>query len=140
VGAAEMEVGVDYRAKEREIDHTYYGFEAEDEGDPVAYELDTTIGSLIEETRVDPYLMVSGQSGALAWEAGVRYETTRSDIESTQDGEPARVSKDYDELLPSLHLKWDIGEGNRISFSAARSLRRPNFDHVIPALLNEEYG
>lgn len=140
VGAAEMEVGVDYRAKERDIDHTYYAFEAEDEGDPVAYELDTTIGSLIEETRVDPYLMVSGQSGALAWEAGVRYETTRSDIESTQDGESVRVSKDYDKLLPSLHLKWDIGEANRISFSAARSLRRPNFDHVIPALLNEEYG
>ena len=140
LGTAEMEFGVDYRAKERDIDHSYYEFEAEVEGDPVVYEPDTVIGSLIEETRVDPYLMFSGHGGAFAWEAGVRYEDTRSDIESSQDGEAARVSKDYAELLPSLHLKWDVGEASRISFSAARSLRRPNFNHVIPALLNEEYG
>ncbi|MGY0558792.1 TonB-dependent receptor plug domain-containing protein [Lysobacter sp. A421] len=140
VGATEMEFGVDYRAKERDINHSYYEFAAEAEGDPVVYEPDTVIGSLIEETRVDPYLMFSGDAGALAWEAGLRYEDTRSDIESSQDGESVRVSRDYGELLPSLHLKWDIGEANRISFSAARSLRRPNFNHVIPALLSEEYG
>src|SRR3546814_10587474 len=60
LGAARMEFGIDYRTKKREIDHTYYEFAAENEGDPVAYELDTTIGSLIEETRIDPYLMFSG--------------------------------------------------------------------------------
>ncbi|MGH8084072.1 MAG: TonB-dependent receptor plug domain-containing protein [Lysobacter sp.] len=140
LGATEMEFGVDYRAKERDINHSYFEFAAEAEGDPVVYAPDTVIGSLIEETRVDPYLMFSGDGDAFSWEAGLRYETTGSDIESSQDDESVRVSKDYNVLLPSLHLKWDIGEASRISFSAARSLRRPNFNHVIPALLNEEYG
>jgi outer membrane receptor protein involved in Fe transport len=140
VGAAEMEFGVDYRAKKRDIRHAYFEFEAEAEDDPVIYAPDTVVTSLIEETRVDPYLMFSGKTGALAWEAGLRYETTRSDIESGQDGESIDASKDYDMLLPSLHLKWDIGEANRINFSLARSLRRPNFNHVIPALLQEEFG
>lgn len=140
VGAAEMEFGVDYRTKERDITHTYFEFEAEAEGDPVVYEPDTVVTSLIEETRIDPYLMFTGRTGALAWEAGLRYETTDSDIESGQDGESIDASKSYNELLPSLHLKWDIGEDGRISLSLARSLRRPNFNHIIPALLQEEFG
>jgi TonB-dependent receptor len=135
-----MEFGVDYRTKKRDINHAYYEFAADEEGDPVVYELDTRIGSLIEETRIDPYLMFSGTAGTLAWEAGLRYETTDSDIESSQDGDVIRVSKDYGELLPSLHLKWDLTEADRISLSLARSIKRPNFNELIPALLDGEYG
>src|SRR3546814_6486161 len=124
-----MEFGINYRTKNREINHTYYEFTAENEGDPVAYELDTTIGSLIEETRIDPYLMFSGDLGVMAWEAGLRYETTDSDIESSQDGEAIRVSKDYNELLPSLHLKWDLTDADRISLSLAGSIKRRSEEH-----------
>lgn len=140
LGTTEMEFGVDYRGKKREIDHAYYEFAAENEGDPVVYAPDTTIGSLIEETRIDPYLMFSGDAGVLAWEAGLRYETTDSDIESSQDGEAIRVSKDYDVLLPSLHLKWDLTDADRVSLSLARSLKRPNFNELVPAVLDGEYG
>jgi len=140
IGAARMEFGVDYRAKKRQIDHVYYEFAAGNEGDPVAYEPDTAIGSLIEETRIDPYLMFSGNAGMLAWEAGLRYETTDSDVESCQDGGWTRVSKDYSELLPSLHLKWDLTDADRISLSLARSIKRPDFNALIPALLDGEYG
>src|SRR5690606_22022153 len=101
IGGAQMEFGIDYRTKKRDIRHDYYEFAAENEGDPVAYELDTTVGSLIKETRLDPYLMFSGNAGVMAWEAGLRYETTDSDVGSSQDGDSIRVSKDYNELLPS---------------------------------------
>src|SRR3546814_821872 len=124
-----MEFGLDYRTKKREIDHTYYEFAADNEGDAVVYELDTTIGSLIEETRIDPYLMFSGDLGVMAWEAGLRYETTDSDIESSQDGEAIRVSKDYNELLPSLHLKWDLTDADRISLSLDGSIKRRSEEH-----------
>jgi outer membrane receptor protein involved in Fe transport len=140
VGFADLEVGVDYRSKEREIDHAYYEFEAENEGDSVVYQPDTVVGSLIEETRIDPYVMLSGNSGTLAWEAGLRYETTDSDVESSQDGDVVRVAKDYGELLPSLHLKWDLTDADRISLSLARSLKRANFNEMIPAVLDGEYG
>ena len=140
LGGARMEFGVDYRTKEREVDHAYYEFAAENEGDPVVYAPDTLVGSLIEETRIDPYLMFSGNAGVLAWEAGLRYESTDSDVESSQDGDTIRVSRDYSELLPSLHLKWDLTDVDRISLSLARSLKRPDFNALIPARLDGEYG
>ncbi|MEO6519526.1 MAG: TonB-dependent receptor [Pseudoxanthomonas sp.] len=141
VGTAEMEFGVEYRSKRRDIVYTYYAWEGAEEGDRVAYELDGTIGSLIEETRVDPYLMISGRGKVLSWEAGLRYETTTSDIRYSGDGDAEGLaSKEYNQLLPSLHLKWDLGEADRISLSLASSVKRPNFNELIPALLDGEYG
>ena len=141
VGASELEFGVDYRRKKRDITYTNYEWEAEDEGDPVVYELDGSVGSLIEETRVDPYVMLSGKGEVFSWEAGLRYETTKSDITYREDGEDqGSFSNDYNELLPSLHLKWDLTEADRISLSLAKSVKRPNFNELIPALLDGEYG
>ena len=139
--STELEFGVDYRRKKRDITYTNFAWEADNEGDPVVYELDGSIGSLIEETRVDPYVMVSGKRGALAWEAGLRYETTKSDIRYREDGETeGSANRDYNSLLPSLHLKWDLDDTTRINFSLAKSVKRPNFNEVVPALLDGEYG
>src|SRR5690606_34410456 len=85
--------------------------------------------------------MFSGASGILAWEAGLRLETTKSDIRFVEDGEvEGSASKDYNELLPSLHLKWDLTDADRVSLSLARSLKRPNFNELVPAVLDGEYG
>ena len=141
IGSAELQFGVDWRSKKRDITYTNFEWEADNEGDPVVYELDGSIGSLIEETRVDPYVMVSGKRGAFAWEAGLRYETTRSDIRYREDGEDeGSADRDYNSLLPSLHLKWDLDEATRINFSLAKSVKRPNFNELVPALLDGEYG
>ena len=140
-GAIEMEFGMDYHRKKRDIAHTSYEWEADNEGDPVVYELDGVIASVIEEKRLDPYLMFSGQRGILSWEAGVRYETTKSDIRYVEDGEvEGAANHDTRELLPSLHLKWDVTDADRISLSLARTVKRPNFNELIPALLDGEYG
>ncbi|NDK39617.1 TonB-dependent receptor [Pseudoxanthomonas gei] len=140
-GAGELEFGIDYRSKKRDVTYANYAWEAEQEGDPVTYEADGSIGSLIEETRVDPYVMLSGRGEVLSWEAGLRYETTRSDIRYSEDGEiEGSASKDYHMLLPSLHLKWDLTDADRISLSLARSVKRPNFNELIPAVLDGEYG
>ena len=132
--AVRMEFGVDYRDKKRDTTHVYSAFEAEDEGDPVVYEADGVVHSLIDETRLDPYLMFSSAAGALSWEAGLRWETTDSEIRYRADlDEPTEtVSQDYDVLLPSAHLKWDLTEASRINFSLARSLRRPAFNGFYP--------
>lgn len=139
--AAEMEFGIDYRRKKRDVTHAFHEWAAADEGDPIVYELDGTVASVIEETRLDPYLMVSGARGILSWEAGLRLETTRSSIRYVEDGEAeGAAAKDYDELLPSVHLKWDLTDADRISLSLARSVKRPNFNELVPALLDGEYG
>ena len=137
----EMEFGIDYRNKERDIAYTNFEWESENEGDPVVYELDGVIASTIEETRLDPYLMFSAAGEAFSWEAGLRYETTDSDIAYLEDGEvEGAASNDYDRLLPSAHFKWDLTDSDRVSLSLAKSVKRPNFNELIPATLDGEFG
>ncbi len=94
----------------------------------------------IEETRIDPYVMLSGERGALKWEGGLRFETTETTIEDPfAEVASERVSEtDYGILLPSLSLRYALTEADRLTFSAARTVRRPSFDSLSPALLEEE--
>lgn len=144
-GNAEMEFGVDYRTKKRESQLVTYEWEANAEGEvpafPVDYDLDRSMSSVINEKRLDPYLMFSGKGDAFAWEAGLRYETTRSDVDYVEDGQHhGRVDKKYKELLPSVSMRWDVSDADRITLSLARTVKRPNFNELIPALLDGEYG
>ncbi len=137
LGDAKMEFGLDYTDKQREVVLQTSDVSTDEEGEPLPpYEDFERASSRIDERRIDPYLMFSGQSGAVAWETGLRYETTDVDVRADQD--PA--SNDYAALLPSAHLKWDMTEQDRLSFSAGRTVRRPNFNFVLPLLLEEEYG
>lgn len=145
VGGADLEFGVDYRTKKRESLVTSYEWEAEEEGQtpsfPADYELDGSVASVIEEKRLDPYIMLSSKGEVFSWEAGLRYETTKTEVEYLEDEESeGRVSKDYNELLPSVNLRWDITPSDRINFSVAKTVKRPNFNELIPALLDGEFG
>lgn len=91
----------------------------------------------IEENRRDVYALFEGDHGALSWEAGIRWENT--DVRITDFVDEAEMQNDYDHFLPSASLTYDIGMG-RITASAARTVRRPQFDYLSPALLEEEIG
>ncbi|HYG07089.1 MAG TPA: TonB-dependent receptor [Stenotrophomonas sp.] len=145
LGNVELEFGVDYRTKKRESLVTFYEWEAEEEGQtpvfPTDYELDGSVASEIREKRLDPYIMFTGKGEVFSWEAGLRYETTRSEVEYIEDEESeGRVKKDYNKLLPSVNLRWDVTDVDRINLSLARTVKRPNFNELIPALLDGEYG
>ena len=87
---------------------------------------------VIEETRFDPYLMFSGESGALKWEAGLRYETTDTTI--------AGIDNDFAILLPSASLRYRLSDSDRLTLSVARTVRRADFDDLAPVTLEEERG
>ena len=87
---------------------------------------------IIEETRFDPYLMFSGETGALKWEAGLRYETTDTTI--------AGIDNDFALLLPSASLRYRLSDSDRLTLSVARTVRRPDFDALAPVTLEEEHG
>lgn len=87
---------------------------------------------VIEETRIDPYVMVSGETGALKWEAGLRYETTDTNI----DG----IDNDFAALLPSASLRYRLSESDRLTLSVAHTVRRADFDDLAPVTLEEERG
>ncbi len=95
----------------------------------------------IQETRIDPYVMLSGESGAVKWETGLRYESTRTTITDLTAAAADRVTEtDHGFLLPSASLRWRLSETDRIIVSVARTVRRPDFDRLQPALLEEEFG
>ncbi len=133
----QMEFGVDYLDKQREVVLQTSEVETDEEGAPLPpYSEFDRSASRIDERRVDPYLMFSGTQGSLAWEAGLRYENTDMDVGADDES----ASNDYSVLLPSGHLKWDVTDSDRISLSLGRTVRRPNFNSLLPLLLEEEYG
>ena len=94
----------------------------------------------IQEDRKDLFALIEGDNGPFKWEAGVRWENTTVKInDATVDPGDARTRIKYDFILPSASIKWDIGEG-RVTASVARTMRRPRFDYISPALLEGELG
>lgn len=137
LGSTRLQFGLDYLAKDRDFGQRTSEVDTDEEGEPLPpYAEFDAERSTIEERRLDPYLMFSGKGGTLSWEAGLRLETTRSRVEV--EGE--RFSQDYSVPLPSAHLRWDMDNENRLNFSVARSVRRPNFNFLLPVLREGEYG
>lgn len=97
--------------------------------------------SRIREKRRDVFALIEGDSGKLKWEAGVRYEHTKVRItDYTVDADIANQSNSYGKLLPSASFKLSLTDKDRIIGSVARTLRRPQFDYILPATLEEEVG
>ncbi|MGH8083492.1 MAG: TonB-dependent receptor plug domain-containing protein [Lysobacter sp.] len=142
VGSAQMEFGLDGQDKRRDSRLRSSEVEAKKEGSPLpAFDEFERQSSRIQERRLDPYLMFSGQSGRIAWETGLRYESTRAKIDSRdEDGERIAQDKDYGLLLPSAHLRFNLSERDRLSASVARTVRRPDFGQLLSLTLEEEYG
>lgn len=93
----------------------------------------------IEEQRLDGFVLIEGDMPGVKWEAGVRYETT--DLTINDLTPPAtRIDNDYKKLLPSASVKIDVGARGRITASAARTSRRPEFNYLSPVTLAEELG
>lgn len=103
--------------------------------EPVAGGLNT-----IKEERRDVFALIEGKSGPLTFEAGIRWENTSVKINDlTVAPALAETRIDYDHLLPSASVKIEVGDG-RITASGGRTVRRPRFDYISPALLEAELG
>lgn len=95
----------------------------------------------IAEDRRDVYALIEGKSGPIKFEAGLRWENTTLRItDQTVDPADANSRVKYDFLLPSASIKLDIGQAGRLTASVARTVRRPRFDYISPALLEAELG
>lgn len=90
----------------------------------------------VEETRIDVYGVFNGESGPIDWEVGLRYETT--DFTVSEAVSQLSVSNDYAFLLPSASLKYELTRDDRITASAAGTVRRPRFSQLLPLTLEEE--
>jgi outer membrane receptor protein involved in Fe transport len=150
LAGAELEFGVDYIKKDRDTDIVTDRNRITIPNPPaVRPTIPGTYGPFlplaggrneIQETRVDPYVMLSG-GDQVKWEVGLRYETTKTEINDATAPAAERYSEtEYEELLPSAHVRWSLTDDDRITASVARTLRRPNFDQISPATLEAELG
>jgi outer membrane receptor protein involved in Fe transport len=140
-GGTDLEFGVQYEAKRRdnrvtEVPRNRYNLPS---ATPPAYGPFAITGKArLEQTRVDPYVMLSGRADALKWEAGLRYETT--DVKIQDAVLRSTTDKDYSALLPSASVRYSVTSADQIYASVARTVRRPSFQHLSPVLLEEELG
>lgn len=95
----------------------------------------------IREDRIEPFVRLDGQAGQVEWETGLRYAQTEVELQDfTVDAQDQRQDSDYGLLLPSAHLRFNLDARQRITASLARTLRRPDFNQISPALLTAELG
>lgn len=95
----------------------------------------------IKEKRRDAFALIEGDMDSLKWEAGLRYENTKVRIDDyTVAAGLQRQGNDYDAFLPSASFKLSLTERDRIIGSVARTLRRPDFNFITPALFEEAQG
>ncbi|WP_406828911.1 TonB-dependent receptor plug domain-containing protein [Microbulbifer sp. ARAS458-1] len=113
LGATELKTGLSYGASERSgLQAGFFDVDAD-----------------IEETRVAPYAKLTfDMAENLSLEGGLRYDIYEREV-SNEDGS---AKSDSNELLPSMSLRWDMDDDNRVTASVARTLRRPEFDLVSP--------
>ncbi|HEY0623072.1 TonB-dependent receptor plug domain-containing protein [Sphingomonas sp.] len=95
--------------------------------------------SKIKEERKDLFGLIEGETGAVKWEVGLRWENTNVRIDDLTAAGGA-IEQDYNQLLPSASAKISVGNGGRITISGARTVRRPRFDYITPVLLEAELG
>ena len=134
--SSKIEFGVDYTAKDREVDLRTSEVEGEEEGEPLPpYAEFERARSAIEERRVDPYLMFSGSRGGIAWEAGLRYETTEVDVECRRRGRFERLRHAVAVRAPQVGRHRQRPH----QLFGGRTVRRPDFNFVLPLTLEEEF-
>lgn len=128
----EFKAGVDLLKKTRDGAEVEYDIDNGAPSDP-----DPEPGAIynIEERRIDPYMRLTFEPNE-KWtiDAGLRYETTKRDVTS----DLGTVSKDAEELNPSLHVTFKPTGVDQFRASVARTVRRPDYDLLAPYLAEEE--
>jgi hypothetical protein len=150
---AEYAIGGMYRAKERTNFYDNYLFRAS----PIyqewvgsifdhSWNLFNTQGTPTDPLNYESYENVLGYYAQLKADisnfqllGGVRVESTDfgwvSNAPPQTQGRTGSIS--YQDILPSIHLKYSLWDNTNFRTSYFRSLSRPNFYEVIPYEINE---
>ena len=93
--------------------------------------------SASEDVRAG-YVRLDANWGNLTMIAGVRYEHTKLEghavqyNEDTDEIEPRSANRSYSDVLPSVHLRYELGPDNILRASYSTGLNRPDFMHTAP--------
>jgi outer membrane receptor for ferrienterochelin and colicins len=129
--AHKVKFGVQAKSKTRETTFDVYDVESGViEPDP------ESLGNHeIDETRLDVFVEdVWSLSKASTLQLGLRVETTSVD----QTGTEGDDDTSYVLVNPSVHYKMALNENDQFRVSLAQTVRRPNFDDMVPFLMEDD--
>lgn len=144
IQGVEFKYGVAGKIKDREFNQVV----DEDLGDP---DYATTDGQFTyKEERFDAFLRIEWEfNDAVTLQTGLRAESTKTEIDFLNQfleggvlDDEIEGSAEHDEFMlnPSAHLVWKVTDNDQLRFSAAKTVRRPSIDQLIPALALESPG
>ncbi len=108
-------------------------------GNPLSPSLKATASYEVDEDILAAYVMTDFVVGeSVSGNIGVRYVSTdqaSSGTASSDEGEfPVSLDSSYNELLPSLNLKWNATDELVVRAAVYKSLTRPNLSAIAPAI------
>jgi iron complex outermembrane receptor protein len=98
----------------------------------------------VSENAYAGYVMGVIDSGNWHGNVGIRYvntdQTSRGNVISPSGSvenpygnyDPVSVNRDYDDVLPSLNLAYDLTEDMKLRFTAASVMARPDYTDIAP--------
>ncbi len=90
-----------------------------------------------EENVIAGYALVRWDFDKLKVQSGLRYEYFESTSESSRA--PLSTAKTFSNLFPSIHLSYQLSDNQQLSFGYSKRIARPNFTHVNPFQLGNQY-
>jgi TonB-dependent receptor len=132
--------GTEYRVGQFPVPETFEGFEQRFNAPNFVSDVLGNAGSSYsaKETITGGYVMLNQNLGKKAFLlAGVRLENTNvtydaTEIRSATNLRPISRTSSYTNILPSLHLKYDVAENTVLRAAWTNTLARPNYADLAP--------
>ncbi|MCE7991494.1 MAG: TonB-dependent receptor [Roseivirga sp.] len=122
-----LETGLSWNGREI-TSHDYFNFEER---------ADTDHLFTYREDLFGIYSLVRAGKGKLNWQAGLRYEHFNSSSQNSADGQETDLT--FSNLFPSVHASYQLNETNLLNFGYSKRASRPNFNHVNPFRMGNQY-
>lgn len=151
-----LEFGVNFRTKERDFRSEFVGVEERATNTINPPSIDN-LGAIFQQSNFDsgdlqlnllqPDLYVGNLDSQAAFadfnigfekfnaDLGLRYQRDQIDVAFDVGNFPGRVGesiKEYDNLYPSLNLKYDLNEKQALRFAFSRTITLPEFKEIAP--------
>ena len=137
-----LKVGAQLGNKDRDSSQRVFVAEGDVGDTDLEFEEDSAANGIykIEEARYDVYAQdLWTVTPKLALDFGLRFETTRMEQDGIDSDGGARSAKEsQQELNPNAHARYALTRHDQIRASVARTVRRPNFNSLVPFLIEDD--
>lgn len=90
-----------------------------------------------KENLFGVYALTKFNTGEVNWQVGLRHESFTSDSELISNNRTVHLK--FNNLFPSFHASYKIGEAHTLNMGYSKRVSRPNFNHINPFRMGNQY-